>query len=150
MRYADILTIAERIRHSIQRGGNIFWTSDDITNGQQIAESMGSWSVTNTVYNNAPYGITNVQVRTYSYSTNSFKDMIVTSGRACGILGACSIQGWSGRIHTDKDEPAHFQSCLWKRATVTCLTNAPERVMVAVPKDVHIPWEQWNDVDRIR
>jgi hypothetical protein len=152
VRYADISTIAERIRHSIQRGGNIFWTSDDITNGQQIAESMGSWSVTNTVYNNAPYGITNVQVRTYSYSTNSFKDMIVTSGTRLWNPGSLFEyrDGLDGSVMTKTNLPV--SNLVYGRGTAfTCQTNSLRNgSWWPLQRTYTFPWEQWNDVDRIR
>jgi hypothetical protein len=82
IQYADILTMANRIRAIVTKtDSTIFWTNEAITNRSSLAVSRGSYAMTNEIgflidQTGTPTYTTN---NIYSYTTNVVLDTIATT-----------------------------------------------------------------------
>lgn len=149
--YANILTMAKRTRDIVTKtDGHIFWITEDVTNGMQLAVSRGSYFVTNTVESvYGWYSITNVEHR---YSTNTFEDTLITSATRLWSTNSLFeyLDNINGSILTLTNLPV--ANLIYGRGdAITGRTNSL-RYGSWWPflRSYTFPWEQWSDVNRSR
>lgn len=165
IRYSDIVKMANRSRNVVMKDdGAIFWTNAEFTNTVELAVSYGgvcdtqlTAGVTVDTLNGGGWTVTN---RTYSFSTNTFADTIVTT--ATRMWQADSI--FEGVVPVDSGSALSYENpsytnlpmanLVYGRGSAIGLTNSSGFQTPGswwpYTRSYAYPWEQWNTPERSR